>query len=88
MDAFAGYNQIMMNPVDQEKAAFYTEQGIFCYRVMPFGLKNAGNLSTLRQQNLCITDREDNVSLHRRHVGEIHGRGRTRIPFARMFPAA
>jgi len=42
MDAFAGYNQIMMNPEDQEKTAFYTEQGIFCYRVMPFGLKNAG----------------------------------------------
>jgi len=32
----------MMNPEDQEKTAFYTEQGIFCYRVMPFGLKNAG----------------------------------------------
>jgi len=32
MDAFAGYNQIMMNPEDQEKTAFYTEQGIFCYR--------------------------------------------------------
>ncbi|KAG7529934.1 Ribonuclease H-like superfamily [Arabidopsis thaliana x Arabidopsis arenosa] len=58
MDAFAGYNQIMMNPEDQEKAAFYTEQGIFCYRVMPFGLKNAGNFSTLREQNLCITDRK------------------------------
>jgi len=42
MDAFAGYNQIMMNLEDQEKTAFYTEQGIFCYRVMPFGLKNAG----------------------------------------------
>jgi len=42
MDAFAGYNQIMMNPEDQEKTVFNTEQGIFCYRVMPFGLKNLG----------------------------------------------
>ena len=41
-DAFAGYNQIMMNPEDQQKPAFYIEQVIFCYRVMPFGLKNAG----------------------------------------------
>jgi len=32
----------MMNPEDQEKTVFYKEQGIFCYRVMPFGLKNAG----------------------------------------------
>ena len=40
-DAFAGYKQIMMNPEDQDKMAFYTEQGIFCYQVMPFELKNA-----------------------------------------------
>ena len=31
----------MMNPEDQDKMAFYTEQGIFCYQVMPFELKNA-----------------------------------------------
>jgi len=30
MDAFAGYNQIMMNSEDQEKTTFYTEQGIVC----------------------------------------------------------
>ena len=42
IDAFAGYNQIMMNPKDQEKTAFITEQGIYCYRVMPFGLENDG----------------------------------------------
>jgi len=42
MDAFAGYNQIMMNPEDQEKMAVYTKQGLFCYQVMPFRLKNVG----------------------------------------------
>ena len=42
MDAFSGYNQILMHPNDQEKTAFITERGIFYYKVMPFGLKNAG----------------------------------------------
>ena len=42
MDAFSGYNQILMHPDDQEKTTFIIERGIFCYKVMPFGLKNAG----------------------------------------------
>ena len=42
MDAFSGYNQIRMHEDDQEKTSFVTSQGLFCYRVMPFGLKNAG----------------------------------------------
>ena len=27
---------------DEESMAFITNQGLFCYRVMPFGLKNTG----------------------------------------------
>ena len=42
MDALSGYNQISMDPDDQEKTSFVTKQGTYCYRVMPFGLKNAG----------------------------------------------
>ena len=42
MDFFSGYNQIRMHEDNQEKTSFVTSQGLFCYRVMPFGLKNAG----------------------------------------------
>ena len=42
MGAFSGYNQISMDPSNQEKTSFVTGQGTYCYRVMPFGLKNAG----------------------------------------------
>ena len=42
MDVFSGYNQISMDPSDQEKTSFVTAQGTYYYRVMPFGLKNAG----------------------------------------------
>ena len=31
-----------MHEDDQEKTSFVTSQGLFCYRVMPFSLKNAG----------------------------------------------
>ena len=42
MDDFSGYNQIMMDPSDQEKIAFITEESLYYYKVIPFGLKNAG----------------------------------------------
>ncbi|KAM1726982.1 hypothetical protein ACFX12_017684 [Malus domestica] len=41
MDAYSGYNQILINPSDQEHTAFTTDRGLYCYKVMPFGLKNA-----------------------------------------------
>ena len=42
MDAFSGCNQIQMAEEDQEKTTFITSQGLYCYKVMPFELKNAG----------------------------------------------
>ena len=42
MDAFSSYNQISMDPNDQEKTSFITAQGTYCYWVIPFRLKKAG----------------------------------------------
>ena len=42
MDGFSSYNQIKMAPEDIEKTTFVTQWGTFCYKAMPFGLKNAG----------------------------------------------
>jgi len=42
LDAFSGYNQIKMHPRDESKTAFMTETCSYCYKVMLFGLKNAG----------------------------------------------
>ena len=41
MDGFLGYNQIMMTVMDKIKTGFITEWGTYCYKVMPFRLKNA-----------------------------------------------
>ena len=40
MDGFSRYNQIKMEPEDMENTTFVTMWSIFCYEVMPFGLKN------------------------------------------------
>ena len=42
LDAFFGYHQIPMYPPEAEKTSFITPHELFCYNVMPFGLKNAG----------------------------------------------
>ncbi|PKA54744.1 RNA-directed DNA polymerase like [Apostasia shenzhenica] len=42
VDAFSGYHQIRMIEDDEKHTSFITDQGTFCYKVMPFGLKNAG----------------------------------------------
>ena len=42
LDAFSGYHQIPMHPPNAEKTSFITPHRLYCYNVMPFGLKNAG----------------------------------------------
>ncbi|XP_072070197.1 uncharacterized protein [Arachis hypogaea] len=41
LDGYSGYNQIAVDPQDQEKTAFTCPSGVFAYRRMPFGLCNA-----------------------------------------------
>ena len=41
LDLKSGYWQVEVNPGDREKTAFCTQQGLFEFNVMPFGLCNA-----------------------------------------------
>ncbi|KAL4337572.1 hypothetical protein AHAS_Ahas12G0123600 [Arachis hypogaea] len=41
LDGYSGYNQIVVDPRDQEKTSFTCPYGVFAYRRMPFGLCNA-----------------------------------------------
>ena len=41
LNTFKGYHQIGMSEEDQKKTAFFTDQGVYCYTTITFGLKNA-----------------------------------------------
>jgi hypothetical protein len=41
LDAYSGFHQIQMSRKDREHTAFVTVDGLYCYVVMPYGLKNA-----------------------------------------------
>lgn len=42
LDLYKGYHQVLMHPLDASKTVFITDWGVFAYKKMPFGLKNAG----------------------------------------------
>ena len=42
MDIFSGYNQIRMAFEDEENMTVVTERDLYCYKMIPFDLKNIG----------------------------------------------
>ena len=42
LDAYSKYNKISMYKPDEEHTSFILDHGFYCYKAMPFGLKNAG----------------------------------------------
>ena len=55
MDGFSGYNQIKMYSEDEKHTSFRTPLGVYCYTVMPFGLKNA-RVTYQRAMNTIFRD--------------------------------
>ena len=45
MDTFSGYHQIFTDSSDKEKTIFICSTGVYNYKMMPFGLKNASVIS-------------------------------------------
>lgn len=42
MDVFFGYNQRRMIQENEEHATLIIDKCLYCYKIMPFGLKNTG----------------------------------------------
>ena len=64
MDAFSRYNQIRMDEMDQQKTSFVTSQALFRYKVMPFGLKNAGVTYQRLMNKMFVNQIERNVQVY------------------------
>jgi hypothetical protein len=55
LDCYSGYHQISLTKEDEEKTAFITLFGAFCYTSMPFSLKNTG-ATYQRSIQTCLAD--------------------------------
>jgi hypothetical protein len=64
LDAYSGYNQIKLKKEDEKKIAFITPYGVFCYQVMPFGLKNAGATYQRIMQNCLRSQIGRNIQVY------------------------
>jgi hypothetical protein len=71
LDAYSGYNQIRLKVEDEDKTAFITPHGVYCYTTMPFGLKNAGATYQWCMQVPKGEDQAQCRGLRRRHRHQV-----------------
>jgi hypothetical protein len=64
LDSYSGYHQIALHPDDEDKTTFITPHDIYCYKVMTFGLKNAGATYQKAIQKCLKTQIWKNVEAH------------------------
>ena len=64
LDAFQGYHQIPLVLDDQEKISFVTPVGNYHYKVMSFGLKNAGSTYQRMMTKMFIAQMGKNIEVY------------------------
>ena len=84
LDAYTCYNQIPMYPPDSEHTTFITPTGMYCYNVMPFGLKNVGATYQGMMSHVLKPLLGDNHGrVYGQHVSQVQASGRSFSTFAR-----
>nr|GEV82068.1 reverse transcriptase domain-containing protein [Tanacetum cinerariifolium] len=64
LDTYKGYHHIQLAAADEEKTAFHTQQGVYCYTKMPFGLKNAGAMYQRLMDKAFESQMERNIEVY------------------------
>jgi hypothetical protein len=68
LDCYSGYHQIALKVSDQDKTAFITLHGIYCYMAMTFGLKNTRATYQKAIQKCLESQIGDNVEAYVKYV--------------------
>ena len=71
MDAYSGYNQIQMHVPNQEHTSFITDHELYCYKVMPFGLKNTRATYQRLVNDVREANRQDYGGLRGPHARQV-----------------
>jgi hypothetical protein len=67
LDCYSGYHQIALHPDDKDKTVFIMPHSIYFYKVMTFGMKNAGATYPKAIQKVFeVPNREERRGLCRR----------------------
>ena len=64
LDAFQGYHQIPLALDDQKKTSFVTPIGNYHYKVMSFGLKNAGSTYQRKMRKMFEAQMGKNIEVY------------------------
>ena len=64
LDAYFGYNQILMFKKDKEKNAFMIDTTNYCYSIMSFGLKNAETTYQRLMDKIFMNQLERNLEVY------------------------
>jgi hypothetical protein len=64
LDCYSGYHQIVLHPDDEDKTTFITPHGIYFYKVMTFGLENAGATYQKAIQKCLVSQIRKNVEAY------------------------
>ena len=64
LDAFQGHHQIPLALDDQEKKSFVTPVGNYHYKVMSFGLKNAGSTYQRMMTKMFKAQMDKNIEVY------------------------
>ena len=77
IDGFSRYNQVLVDPKDQEKATFIIHWGTFMYAKMPFRLMNVGatfqramDIAFVKELNKFVVIYLDDVTIYSRNQNE------------------